>query len=68
MGTDGEHGYLIPRRYWAWLGTRRTLVVALWLVTLAKDQPFSFRAQSADFQARSYKNLAPVSLLAACLL
>jgi hypothetical protein len=34
VGTDGDRGYLIPRRYWAWLGTRRTLAVALWLVTL----------------------------------
>ena len=32
MGTDDN--YLIPRRYWGWLGNRRAIAVILWLITL----------------------------------
>jgi arabinofuranan 3-O-arabinosyltransferase len=27
-------GYVVPERYWAWLGTRRAAAVLLWMVTL----------------------------------
>jgi len=34
VGTGDANGYVIPQRYWAWIGTRRTLAVLLWLVAL----------------------------------
>ena len=35
MGVEVERsGYVVPPRYWAWLGTRRTVAVLLWLVAI----------------------------------
>lgn len=33
VGTDGGE-YVIPRRYWAWLGARRTIAVMLWFFAI----------------------------------
>lgn len=34
MGTGREGDYVIPSRYWAWLGTRRAVNAVLWVVAL----------------------------------
>ena len=34
MGTGGDEGYVIPPRYWRWVGTRETVVMLLWAVAL----------------------------------
>jgi hypothetical protein len=34
VGTADDHGYVIPPRYWRWLGTRRALHGLLWGVAL----------------------------------
>ncbi|MBY0512723.1 MAG: DUF2029 domain-containing protein [Gemmataceae bacterium] len=43
MGSDG---FLIPQRYWAWLGTRRAVAILLWLVTLATAAHHFHRART----------------------
>jgi hypothetical protein len=35
LQTRGDHGYVIPPRFWAWAFTRRTARVVLWVVALA---------------------------------
>jgi hypothetical protein len=35
LGTAREDGYVIPPRYWAWLGTRRAVNALLWIVAFA---------------------------------
>ena len=37
-------GYVIPARYWAWLGTPRALVVLVWLAALGTGGAFTYRA------------------------
>jgi arabinofuranan 3-O-arabinosyltransferase len=38
--------YVIPKRYWAWLGTRRAVAILLWLVTLSVASYILVRAWS----------------------
>ena len=36
--------YVIPSRYWAWLGSRRALVVVLWLIAITAGVALTVRA------------------------
>ena len=41
MGAEGKaDGYLIPPRYWAWLGTRRAVTALLWLAAVGVGRAF----------------------------
>ncbi|HVL12743.1 MAG TPA: glycosyltransferase family 87 protein, partial [Gemmata sp.] len=45
MGAEGKaDGYLIPPRYWAWLGTRRAVTGLLWLVAVGVGVYFTVHA------------------------
>ena len=45
MGAEGKaDGYLIPPRYWAWLGTRRAVTGLLWLAAVGVGFYFTVHA------------------------